>query len=262
VFELGRVFQSGYSPHTINRAWLRMSESVEAIASGESVDKGSAAVVIDALLRGQIAGTQQRIRNAADAVSMVQTFEAASCYIGGILTEMSGLAEKAASGLYIDEQLELMQDEFEELAEQINYVTTYLSYNGNKLLGGEGEDVTINLSSDSTMLIPAADLSFDISSADLTSDAVGALGSVRAATAKTITYCGTLAAKTEVLEKTIELYDFEIIHAMGFQTSISNTDLAREINAEVQGQIMAESVVSLAAQSSALNSHIVPPLLN
>ena len=50
------------------------------------------------------------------------------------------------------------------------------------------------------------------------------------------------------LLKTAKAIEFDIVKAMGFQTSIANTDLAEEIATETMGRIQAESVVLLQIQ--------------
>jgi len=250
MFKLGDIFDGGYSAHSIvKRSYDRIDDSIEAIASGDSTDAGVASAVISSLLSAEIAGSQQAARNAADGISTVQTFGGAVQKISDRLIEMARLATRAASGYYSDGQNHAMQLEFEELSDQINDIVDSTQFNGNKLLSSDGQTLSIELR-ESTVDVDAQNLAIDITGLDLTTDAAGALAFTARSIEQTDSYKTYLGGKSRRLEKIAKTLQFEIVKAMGFQTSIANTDLAQEIGAEVVGEVITESTMLLAAQAN------------
>jgi len=250
MFKLGNIFDGGYSAHSVvKRGYDRIDDSIEAIASGDSTDAGVASVIIGNLLSAEIAGSQMAARNAADGISTVQTFSGAVQSISDKLTEMASLATKAASGYYSDGQKYAMQLGFEELSDQINDIVDSTQFNGNKLLSGDGQTLAIALRK-STIDINAENLEIDITGLDLVTGAGGALAFTIQSIKQTSSYNAYLGGKSKRLEKIAKTLEFDIVKAMGFQTSIANTDLAKEIATETMGRIQAESVVLLQTQGS------------
>jgi flagellin len=250
MFKLGDIFDGGYSAHSIvKRAYDRIDDSIEAIASGDSTDASAASAIISSLLSSEIAGSQQSALNAADGISTLQTFSAAVQNISDKLTEMASLATKAASGYYSDGQKYVMQLEFEELADQINDVVDSIHFNGNKLLSSDGQTLSIELRA-STVDVDAQDLAIDITGLDLVTGAGGALAFTTRSIEQTDSYSTYLGDKSGRLEKFTKTLEFDIVKAMGLATSIANTDLAEEIGAEVVGEVITESTMVLMAQAN------------
>lgn len=248
MFRLGNIFEGGYSAHSfVKRSYGRIDDSIAAIASGDSTDAGTASVIISSLLSAEIAGSQQAARNAADGISILQTFGGAVQSIGDKLIEMARLATQAASGFYSDGQKHVMQLGFEELSDEINDIVDSTQFNGNKLLSSNGQILSIVLHK-STIDINAQNLGIDISELDLTSNAADALAFMKQAIEQTSSYHAYLGGKARHLEKTAMVLQFDVVKAMGFQTSIANTDLAKEIATETIGRIQAESIVLLQIQ--------------
>ena len=135
----------------------------------------------------------------------------------------------------------------------INDVVESTKFNGNKLLSSDGKTLSIALRR-STIDVEAEDLSLDIGGLDLTADAGSALAFTKEAIEHTSSYNGYLSGKLERLEKAATVMEFDIINAMGFQTSISNTDIAREIAAQTTARIMTESVILLQMQANMTSS--------
>jgi flagellin len=251
LFGLGNVLGTGYSAHVIVNS--RIADSLEAIASGGRTSDGTA-LLIRELLRGEIAGSLQAARNASDAISMVQTFEGAASSISKILTQMAELATASANGVYSDEQKAIMQEQFKDSANEINKIVDSTEFNGNKLLSAYGCSISISMSNGSTIDIATADLTFDAEGLDLTTEPGAALVFVEEKMEQTTSYRAELGRQAERLEIMSQLIESDVVHAMGFNANISNTDLAREIAAQAIGQILAEGVVLLKIQANVLPS--------
>ena len=84
----------------------------------------------------------------------------------------------------------------------------------------------------------------------MTTDAAGALAFTKQSIEQTSSYYAYLGGEAKRLEKIAKTIEFDIVKAMGFQTSIANTDLAEEISSEVVGEVITESTTLLAAQAN------------
>jgi flagellin len=87
-------------------------------------------------MRAEVAGLHQGIRNANDAVSMIQTADGALSIINEKLIRMKELAEQASTGTYNTEQRLMIDQEFQAMAAEINRIAAATDFNGVKLLDG------------------------------------------------------------------------------------------------------------------------------
>ncbi len=250
MLNISSMVEANFGAWVINRAYDRVADSIEAVASGDSINDGTASAIIQMLLRGDIAASQEGARNAGDAISMVQTFEAAASSIDQTLIQMQELATQAATGTYSDEQKAVMQAEFEELADEINDIVDNTEFNDNQLLGSDGATIEISIGNGSSIDIASADLSFDTEGLDLTTDAQAVLDYVEDTIETVTAYRAYLGTQENRLEKTAALIEFDIVQAMDYETTISNTDLAMEIANEVMGKVMMEFVILLRIQAN------------
>jgi flagellin len=85
-------------------------------------------------MRSDIAVFNQGVRNANDAISMLQTMDGAAAVIDEKLIRMKELAEQSATGTYSDEQRLIMDDEFEAMREEIDRIARATEFNGITML--------------------------------------------------------------------------------------------------------------------------------
>lgn len=168
---LGNISGANLGPLIINEAYDGVSDSTKSIASGQKVHSQTALSIIAGQLRGDVAVNLQGVRNANDAISMVQTFDAASGSINSNLRQMARLAMQAGTGTFSGEQKAVIEAEFNELAAEINRVAGNTQFNGNNLLGGEGAVMPVALGTGPDITIISGDLGLDVSGLDLAGDA-------------------------------------------------------------------------------------------
>ena len=117
----------------------RLSSSVERLSSGlrvVSAADDAAGMAIRELMRSDIAVLNQGVRNASDAISMIQTAEGAMSVIDEKLIRMKELAEQAATGTYTTAQREIMNSEYQAMAAEIDRIANATDFNGVRLLDG------------------------------------------------------------------------------------------------------------------------------
>ncbi len=117
----------------------RLAKSTQRLSSGLRVNSAAddaAGLAIRELMRADILVINQGIRNAADAISMIQTAEGAMNVIDEKLVRMKELAEQAATGTYTTAQREIMDSEYQAMAREIDRIANATEFNGVKLLDG------------------------------------------------------------------------------------------------------------------------------
>jgi flagellin-like hook-associated protein FlgL len=102
-----------------------------------SAKDDAAGMAIAAKMTHQILGIGQSVRNAGDAISMLQTAEGATNEITVMLQRMSELAVQASNSTYSSEQRAYLNLEFQQLKSEINRISETLDWNGVKLLDGK-----------------------------------------------------------------------------------------------------------------------------
>ncbi len=117
----------------------RLSTSVQRLSSGLRINSAAddaAGLAIREMMRTDIRVLNQGVRNANDAISMIQTADGALSVIDEKLTRMKELAEQASTGTYTDDQRLIINSEFQAMAAEITRIATATDFNGVKLLDG------------------------------------------------------------------------------------------------------------------------------
>ncbi|MBF0529581.1 MAG: flagellin [Deltaproteobacteria bacterium] len=117
----------------------RLAQSTQRLSSGLRINSAAddaAGLAIREIMRTDIAVINQGVRNASDAVSMIQTAEGGMSVIDEKLTRMKELAEQAATGTYTTVQRDIMNSEYQAMAKEIDRIANATNFNGMKLLDG------------------------------------------------------------------------------------------------------------------------------
>ena len=116
-----------------------LSTSVQRLSSGLRVNSAAddaAGLAIRELMRADIAVINQGVRNASDAISLIQTAEGAMSVIDEKLIRMKELAEQAATGTYTTAQRIIINSEYQAMAAEIDRIANATDFNGVKVLDG------------------------------------------------------------------------------------------------------------------------------
>ena len=125
--------------NNLTKSYGQLSKSVSRLSSGLRIVGASddaAGLAVRELLRSDIAVLNQGIRNANDAISMLQTMDGASQVIDEKLIRMKELAEQAATGTYSSDQRAIMHSEFSAMRDEIERIAQATDFNGIKLING------------------------------------------------------------------------------------------------------------------------------
>ena len=124
----------------IQRNDRAMSTAMERLSTGSRINSAkddAAGMAISDRMGAQISGLNMAVRNANDAISMLQTAEGATKEISNMLGRMRELAVQSASGTYSDADRASLDLEFGALMDEITRIAENTEWNGNKILAGD-----------------------------------------------------------------------------------------------------------------------------
>ncbi|PTN38724.1 flagellin [Desulfonatronum sp. SC1] len=116
-----------------------LATSTQRLSSGLRINSGAddaAGLAIRELMRAEIASLNQGVRNANDAISMIQTADGALAVIDEKLIRMKELATQAATGTYNSDQRLIIDSEYQAMASEITRIASATKFNGIYLLNG------------------------------------------------------------------------------------------------------------------------------
>ncbi len=116
-----------------------LGQSTQRLSSGLRINSAAddaAGLAVRELMRSDIATINQGLRNAGDAISMIQTADGAMSVIDEKLIRMKELAEQAATGTYTTAQRTIMDSEYQAMGAEIDRIANATDFNGVKLLDG------------------------------------------------------------------------------------------------------------------------------
>jgi flagellin len=237
-----------------------LAKSVERLSSGlriNSAKDDAAGLAVRELMRADIAVLQQGNRNAQDAISMLQTMEGALGVVDDTLVRLKELAEQASTGSYSAAQREIMNSEFQEMANEIDRIATTTDFNGTKMLNsatgtssihfGVGSSLTLNMVNITKTGLGINTLS--IASAD---SAIAALTTISTAIATKDEARASFGYKMNRLENTASVLGIQAENLSQAESRISDVDVATEMAKMTRNQVLAQAGISMLTQANSM----------
>ena len=125
----------------IQRNDRAMSQAMERLSTGSRINSAkddAAGLAISERMGAQVSGLNMAVRNANDAVSLLQTADGATQEISNMLGRMRELAVQAASGTYTTTDQAALDLEFGALMDEIDRIAANTEWNGSAVLAGNG----------------------------------------------------------------------------------------------------------------------------
>ena len=114
-----------------------LSTSMEQLSTGKRINSAqddAAGFAIAQKMTSQIRGLNQAVRNAGDAISLVQTAEGALVEVNNMLQRMRELSVQSATDSNVTTDREALNNEFNQLRLEINRVAVNTQWNGRNVL--------------------------------------------------------------------------------------------------------------------------------
>ena len=268
---------------SLGQTYNRLSTSVSRLASGLRINSAAddaAGLAIREMMRTDIRVLNQGVRNANDAISLIQTADGALSVIDEKLTRMKELAEQAATGTYTSAQRLIMDSEYQAMASEISRIALATDFNGVKLLdgslsgsaigGGAGNQMKIHFGTGNSSAedyyyvrignatasalglgnsVAATKAGYTISTQ---SAAQAALEAIDLAVQSKDTVRAGLGAVSNRLSNTISNLSIQAENLQAAESRISDVDVATEMTEFTRNQILTQAAVAMLAQANSL----------
>ena len=121
----------------IQRNDRAMATAMERLSTGSRINTAkddAAGLAIAERMKSQVSGLNMAVRNANDAISLLQTVDGAAAEISNMLSRMYELAVQSVSGTYTSTDRTALDLEFGALMEEINDIAERTEWNGNTIM--------------------------------------------------------------------------------------------------------------------------------
>jgi len=244
------------------------AKSTEKLSSGYRVNRAAddaAGLAISEKMRRQVKGLTQASRNAQDGISAVQTAEGALAEVHDMLQRMNTLANQSANGTNTSVDRGYLDKEFQALKSEITRVASTTTFNEQNLLNGDfssGKALQVGAESGQTITVKidamsATSLSVDGASIDSDTNASAAINTVKSALASVSNQRADLGAIQNRLEHTINNLDNVVENTTAAESQIRDTDMATEMVAYSNNNILAQAGTSMLAQANQANQSVL-----
>ena len=244
------------------------AKSTEKLSSGYRINRAAddaAGLAISEKMRRQVKGLTQASRNAQDGISAVQTAEGALNEVHDMLQRMNVLATQSANGTNTSVDRSYLNQEVQALVSEINRVASSTTFNEQNLLNGDFTDKKLQVGAEAgqyiTISIAAMNASgLGISSSfgiDTEENAETAIDTIKSALEKVSSQRSDLGAVQNRLEHTINNLDNVVENTTAAESQIRDTDMATEMVAYSNQQILAQAGTSMLAQSNQANQLVL-----
>lgn len=236
--------------------------SMERLTSGLRINRAAddaAGLAVATGMTTQIRGLDQAVRNANDAIGLVQTADGAAGEVTEMLQRMRELSLQSATGTYSADNRDQMQVEVDALIAEIDRVANTTKFNEIDLMNGSATDITIQVGweagTDNQITITTSDLTssglgvdgVDISTA---SGATAALGTLDSAIGTVNTFRSDLGAVQNRLGYTVSNLSNVSENLQGARSVIQDANFAQESSNLARTQVLQQAGMSMLAQAN------------
>ena len=150
----------------INRNDRAMATTMERLSTGKRINSAkddAAGLAISERMTSQVSGLNMAVRNANDAISLLQTVDGAAQEISNMLNRMYELAVQANTGTYTATDRTALDLEFGALIAQIQDVAEQTEWNGNSIMdasfsttgtsNGDTDQLSVQLGAEATQVM-------------------------------------------------------------------------------------------------------------
>ena len=263
-----------------------LKTSTQRLSTGLRVNSAAddaAGLAIRELMRTDIKALQQGVRNANDAISLIQTADGALGVIDEKLTRMKELAEQASTGTYDSTQRLMIESEYQAMASEITRIANATDFNGIHLLDGNlsgDSHVGNTMTSTGKMKIhfgTANDSAEDYYYIQIGTSTASALGvgnettagrdgatisTQEAAQKALVAITNAVVSKDKIrahlgalqnrLENTVSNLTTQAENLQAAESRISDVDVATEMTKFVRNQILTQSSVAMLSQANSM----------
>jgi flagellin len=237
-----------------------LEKAMQQLSTGKRINGAkddAAGLAISETMTAQIRGLNQAMRNANDAVSMLQTAEGALVETTNMLQRMRELAVQSANGTLSGTQQDYLQAEFSALATQVDTIATNTKWNGQDILSTNADSVDFQLGADSGNTIEFGFTAMDTAALGIDSDDIGSAGDSGTALTNLDSALDTIANHRALLGATINQLSYAAdnlanvsMNTAASRSRILDTDYAQATTELARTQIIQQAATAMLAQAN------------
>ncbi len=259
-----------------------LNTAMERLSTGQRINSAAddaSGLAISSRMTSQIRGLETGIRNANDAISMINTAEGAMIEVTNMLQRMRELALGAANGTTTSDDRSYMDKEYKNLAVEIERIANNTQWNGRAIIQGDanagGDSVMkyqVGANAGQTIAVDFGDISKSghatFSALGLTTANTGSLSSTTTASSIIVgtsavvaidsaitavnTQRATFGAAVNQLTYAIDNLAAVKTNAESSRSRILDTDYAAETSELARTQIIQQAGTAMLAQANQL----------
>jgi flagellin len=245
-----------------------MATSMQRLSSGLRINTAkddAAGLAISDRMNAQVKGMNVAIRNANDAVSMLQTADGAAGKLTDMLQRMRELAVQAANGTNNSGDIANLAAEYSSLTDEIGRVTASATFNGTTLLDSAAAANPIKF-----QVGPNTTDTIDVSLSDLATAAVAGisaftdsatanaqLAALDTALTEVTTARATYGAAQNRVEAAISSLQINAENLSAARGRIVDADFAQETANLARVQILQQAGTAMVAQANQLPQSVL-----
>lgn len=264
----------------LNASQSSLTTSLQRLSSGMRINSAkddAAGLAISDRFTSQIRGNNVAIRNANDGISLAQTAEGALGKMGENLQRMRELAVQSRNATNTDVDKTALDNEFGELAKEVQRVAGGTTFNGKAILGADAgalafqvgagtttnDSITVttsNLSTNAAMTAVAGTDNAGAGRAVLTgnvADTKTVIDNIDTALAKVNSERSTYGATQNRFESVISNLQSSVEAQSASRSRIMDTDFAAETASLTRGQILQQAGTAMLAQANSLPNGVL-----
>lgn len=250
-----------------------LAKAMQQLSTGRRINSAAddaAGLAISDKLTAQIRGLNQAVRNANDAISMLQTAEGATNEMTNMLQRMRELAVQAASDTNGDDERSALSAEFKGLREEIDRISATTTFNKMNILDGtagsngtvyfqvgatysssasqnsvEFEFVNFSTSGSITSAIPSGS-----SALSTLSGAQAAIGDIDTVITNVDTQRATMGSLINRFQYTIDNLTNISVHASESRSRVMDADYSQATADLAKAQIIQQAATAMLAQAN------------
>jgi flagellin len=253
-----------------------MSSAMEQLSTGKRINSASddaAGLAIASRMTAQIEGLSQAVRNANDAISLIQTADGALTEVTSMLQRMRQLAVQAASDTNTSTDRTALNTEFGLLRTEIDRIADNTQWNGENVLDGSAGsmgalDFAVGANADQTISITIKNFSSDGTAASATAAASNVTDDISASAITSVTFANaaitaldtaidqvnseraTLGATVNQLQYAADNLLNVKSNAEASRSRIEDTDYAEATTELARTQIIQQAATAMLAQAN------------
>ena len=232
------------------------------LSTGKRINSAAddaAGLAISNKMTSQIKGLDQAVRNANDAISMMQTAEGATIEVTNMLQRMRELAVQAANGTNSTVNTSALQAEFSQLQAEISRISDNTEWNGMKVIGASAGTYNYQIGANSGQQLAVTFKDLDGASMSAVQSAVAtalsaststAIGDLDRAIAEIDSFRADLGSKMNRLEYTVDNLTNVSINTSESRSRILDTNYAQESSELSRTQIIQQAGTAVLAQAN------------